>query len=93
MSGEDRVTNVTNNFIIGHIRVGSVEGASCINLGNNTPSHFESYKKHNQGFGNVGGDNHKIEGAHTLLNDPDTLDFPELGDGELPKWVESMIRK
>lgn len=84
---------ITNNFIIGNIRVGSVEGASCINLGNNTLSQFESHKKHNQGFGNIGGDNNKLDGIRSLLHDPDTLDFPELGDGELPKWVESVIQK
>ncbi|MCH5584641.1 hypothetical protein MK805_06615 [Shimazuella sp. AN120528] len=86
------MTNITNNFIIGNIRVGSVEGASCINLGNNTPNHFESHKKHNQGFGTVGGDNNKFEGTRSMLHDPDTLDSPNLA-GAIPEWVENLVNK
>lgn len=85
------MANITNNFIIGNIRVGSVEGASCINLGNNTPSHFENHKKHNQGFGTIGGDSNKIEGARTLLHDPDALDLPDW-KGDIPQWVENFLK-
>jgi hypothetical protein len=81
------------NFVIGHIRVGSVEGASCINMGNNFPTNFESHKKHNQGFGSVGGDNNKLENARTVLSDPDFLDMLNLSDNEVPDWIKEMIDK
>jgi hypothetical protein len=81
------------NFVIGHIRVGSVEGASCINMGNNFPTNFESHKKHNQGFGSVGGDNNKLENARTVLFDPDFLDMLNLSDNEVPEWIKEMIDK
>ncbi|MCQ6280776.1 hypothetical protein JN080_16285 [Bacillus sp. EB600] len=40
--------------------MGTVEGASCVNLGNNLPSGFVNYKKQNQGFGSISGDHNDI---------------------------------
>lgn len=78
-------------FIIGHIRIGSVEGASCVNLGNNWPTNFESHKKHNQGFGTVHGNNNKVSGIRSLLNDSDFLDmFNETGQ-EIPDWLKETL--
>lgn len=78
-------------FIIGSIRIGSVEGASCVNMGNNYPTNFQNYKKHNQGFGNVGGDNNQVTGARAFLDDSDMVD--QLGGQEpaVPDWVREMI--
>lgn len=79
-------------FIIGSIRIGSVEGASCVNMGNNYPTNFQNYKKHNQGFGNVGGDNNQITGTRAFLDDSDMVD--RLGGGpepEVPEWVQELI--
>lgn len=69
-----------------------MEGASCINLGHNTPHRFQSHKKHNQGFGTIGGDHNLIEGARTMLHDPDTFDLADLSQGELPKWMASITK-
>jgi hypothetical protein len=79
------------NFIIGHIRIGSVEGASCVNMGNNWPTGFESHKKHNQGFGSVGGDNNHIDGLRSLLNDSDFLDMFNPSDDNIPDWLKEKI--
>jgi hypothetical protein len=78
-------------FIVGHIRIGTVEGASCVNMGNNWPTAFESHKKHNQGFGEVGGDNNRIDGLKSLLNDSDFLDMFNPADHNLPDWLKDKI--
>lgn len=77
-------------FVIGYIRVDSIEGASALNIGNNWPTNFQSYKKHNQGFGTIKGTRNEIQGARTLLNDPDLLDVfgsPE----QIPEWLREML--
>ncbi|SFJ15389.1 hypothetical protein [Thermoflavimicrobium dichotomicum] len=75
------------NFVIGTIRIRTIEGASCLNMGNNWPTHFESYKKHNQGFGTITGDN-----LRTLLDDKDAIDMINLDDeDEVPDWLKEMI--
>lgn len=61
-------------FFIGKITIGTVEGASCVNLGNNLPSGFTSYKKHNQGFGTVSGDNADIHDLFASLEERETHD-------------------
>lgn len=79
-------------FIIGHIRIGSVEGASCVNLGNNYPTNFTSNKKHNQGFGSVSGDNNNVEGIRSALNDADILDMMNTDEmKDVPEWVKQLM--
>src|SRR4051794_24220594 len=62
------------SFFIGSISIGTVEGASCVNLGNNLPSGFVNYKKQNQGFGSISGDNNDI---HDILA---TIDEDQISD-------------
>jgi hypothetical protein len=62
-------------FFIGSIKIGSIEGASCFNMGNNFPNHFTNHKKHNQGFGSVTGDHNDIKGILSRLDDSDQLDM------------------
>lgn len=77
-------------FVIGYIRVDSIEGASALNIGNNWPTNFQSYKKHNQGFGTIKGNRNEIHGARTLLNDPDLLDA--FGSVEqIPEWLQELL--
>lgn len=45
---------------IGNINIGTVEGASCVNIGNNFPNNFTSNKKQIQGFGSISGDHNDI---------------------------------
>ncbi|WP_231687833.1 hypothetical protein [Bacillus sp. FJAT-27251] len=62
------------SFFIGHISIGTVEGASCVNLGNNLPSGFVNYKKQNQGFGSISGDNNDIHEIMATLEEEDIHD-------------------
>lgn len=78
-------------FVIGSIRIGSVENASCINMGNNWPTSFESHQKLTQGFGSVSGDRNLVNGVRSLLNDADFLDMLNLTDAEMPEWLRSII--
>lgn len=80
------------NFIIGTIRIGTIEGASCLNMGNNLPTSFESHKKQNQGFGSITGDENGINGLRTFLDDQDVLDMMNLGDEKKePDWLKEVI--
>lgn len=62
------------SFFIGTISIGTVEGASCVNLGNNLPSGFVNYKKHNQGFGTIHGNNNDIHGILAKIDEKDIHD-------------------
>jgi hypothetical protein len=80
-------------FVIGQIRIGSVEGASCINLGNNLPSGFKSRKMQNQGFGSVGGDGNTVRDARSFLYDQperEAADRPP-AEEEMPDWIREII--
>lgn len=79
-------------FIIGHIRIGSVEGASCVNMGNNYPTGFQNHKKHNQGFGSVGGDHNHISGTKAMLDDADFVDMIGEADHDIPEWVKAFMQ-
>ncbi|WP_210237251.1 hypothetical protein [Alteribacter natronophilus] len=81
------------NFFIGSIRIGAIEGASCMNMGNNYPANFRSHKKHNQGFGSISGDNNSLDGLRSVLSDPDVIDVLTQGsaDGELPEVVQKLL--
>lgn len=78
-------------FVIGSIRIGSIENASCMNMGNNWPTAFESHQKLTQGFGSVSGDRNLVAGIRSLLNDSDFLDMLNVADSEVPDWLRSII--
>ncbi|MGG1514161.1 hypothetical protein ABE504_02030 [Paenibacillus oryzisoli] len=78
-------------FVIGSIRIGSVESASCINMGNNWPTDFQSNQKTVQGFGSVEGDNNQLVGTRAMLNDSDFLDMLNVGEQETPVWLQDLI--
>ncbi|AVV60111.1 hypothetical protein C7121_06840 [Paenibacillus glucanolyticus] len=80
-------------FVIGSIRIGSVENASCINMGNNRPAGFENHQKLTQGFGAVSGDRNLVAGIRSLLNDSDFLDMLHVTDGDIPEWLNGIISK
>lgn len=86
------------SFVIGRIEIGSVEGASCVNMGNNFSSNFKSSKKHNQGFGEVHGDNNRLSGTTSSLDDSDLLDLMS-GDAaeSIPEpirdWFAALVRE
>ncbi|MDC3417388.1 hypothetical protein [Aquibacillus salsiterrae] len=78
-------------FYIETLRIGSVEGASAINFGNNTPTNFENHSKHTQGFGTVSGDQSKISGSKSVLIEEALKDLFEEEDSELAEWLKEMI--
>lgn len=81
-------------FVLGSIVVNQMEGASCFNVGNNFPTNFQSYKKHNQGFGTVHGSHNSIPNLRSFLNDPDVLDSVSFApDGQMPEWVRNLIEQ
>ncbi|MGD6941888.1 hypothetical protein ACQCT6_07625 [Cytobacillus gottheilii] len=88
------MTMLSPNFFIGNIRIGIVEGASSINFGNNASSGFESYKKQNQGVGNISGDGNELEGVRSLLNDSAIMDMLiHQKDHEIPQWLQTFIQE
>lgn len=79
-------------FMVGTVSVGQMEGASCLNVGNNFPTNFRSVKKQNQGFGEIRGDHNVLRNLKSLLNDPDVLDTVSFkNDTEIPEWVAKLI--
>ena len=80
------------NFIIGSIRIGAVEGASCVNIGHNLNAGFESYQKLSQGFGSINGDHNQLEGLRSLLNDAAMMDLLVNRDNtDIPDWLQHQI--
>ncbi len=80
-------------FFIGSIHIKSVEGASCINLGNNLPTHFQSHQKQNQGFGSISGDYSRIMGTKSELEDGAFMDLFTLANSdELPEWLKKTMQ-
>jgi len=81
------------NIAIGTIRIGSIEGASVVNLGNNFPTGFQSFKKVNQGFGSISGDHNNIKGMRSQLSDSNIIDMLNGSDRfeELPDWLQLLI--
>ncbi|GAA3405908.1 hypothetical protein ACFFNY_26110 [Paenibacillus hodogayensis] len=86
------------NFVIGRIDIGSVEGASCVNMGNNFPSHFQSSKKQNQGFGEISGNNNTLSETRSALDDSDFLDWmsgeaaPDIPEA-VRDWFAGLVRE
>lgn len=81
-------------FFIGRFRVGSIEGASCLNMGNNLPTDFTNNTKHNQGFGNVSGDHNDISDLLSLLTDSDLVDMVNIDDDkDTPEWLKELMLK
>lgn len=80
-------------FLIGTIQIKSVEGASCINFGNNYPTHFQSHKKQNQGFGTVSGDHSQIFGTKAKLDHAGSFELRNPERKEFPKSINKIRDK
>jgi hypothetical protein len=81
------------SFFIGSISIGTVEGASCVNLGNNLPSGFVNYKKQNQGFGSISGDNNDIHDILATIEEEaitDTFHYDTLAQSENEQMVDKI---
>jgi hypothetical protein len=62
-------------FVIGSIRIGTIQDASCVNFGNSFPSDFTSQKKQNQGFGTISGDHNDIHDILSRLLERETTEI------------------
>lgn len=83
--------NLSPIFFIGTIRIGSVSGASCVNLGNNLPTGFQSFMKQNQGFGSITGDNNDISELCSVLKDTNMVDMLNQSDSDqIPDWIKKL---
>ncbi|MDQ0214875.1 hypothetical protein J2S13_001272 [Oikeobacillus pervagus] len=81
-------------FIIGSIRIGSVEGASCVNFGNNLPTDFTSHSKQNQGFGTIQGDHNHLQELISRLDEKDCIDvLNESKETAQPAWINQLINQ
>jgi hypothetical protein len=81
------------NFFIGSIKIGTIENASCFNLGNNFPSHFLSHQKLNQGFGSINGDHNDIKDILSRLDDCDGIDmFNQIPNDEADTYFKPFIK-
>lgn len=78
-------------FIIKTINIHTVESASCVNIGNNFPTGFESFKKHSQGFGSISGDHNQIEGLRSLLKDGGLVDMTPGEEREDSTWIKELM--
>jgi hypothetical protein len=78
-------------FHINTITIHTVEGASCVNIGNNFPVGFESYKKHLQGFGSITGNDNTIDGLKSLLNDRSLIDAFSGSDLSESPWIKALM--
>lgn len=79
-------------FLIGKIHIGNVEGASCVNIGNNLPIGFESYKKQNQGFGSITGDHNEIKDLKSKLRDSHVVDMINQSEGDdIPDLLKQIV--
>lgn len=86
------MTSLSPTFFIGNIRIGTVEGASCVNLGNNLPSNFNNYKKQNQGFGSIHGNGNDIQGIRSLLTSSPILELLSNSNlDDVPDWAREAI--
>lgn len=80
------------NFLIGSIKIGAIDGASCLNMGNNFPSNFSSHKKQNQGFGSIIGDHNDIKDILSRLDDSDVLDmYNQMDQDDPPEWIKGIL--
>ncbi|MBB6453125.1 hypothetical protein HNQ94_001573 [Salirhabdus euzebyi] len=80
-------------FTFNEFKVGTLENASAINFGNNYPTNFKGYKKHNQGLGTIDGNNNDIHDLKSQMNLKYLMDMILEDEGELPDWVIEMIEK
>lgn len=81
-----------SSFHLRDIHVGTVEDASAINLGNSFPTNFKSMKKHNQGFGNVVGNENEMQDIESMLEEKDLIEtFHESQDAASHEWLAAWV--
>lgn len=88
------MVDLSPTFYIGTIHIETIEGASCLNMGNNLPIGFQSYKNQNQGFGSISGNNNTIQDLRSMLRDYSKTDIEgQNGQEDIPDWVKELIKE
>ncbi|MGD6801913.1 hypothetical protein [Rossellomorea aquimaris] len=83
-----------SDFSIGDIHIGTIEDASAVNFGNNFPTNFRSNKKHNQGLGNIIGNNNDIHDLKSFMKEKNAREvYNENQDDQQPAWVDVLEKK
>ncbi|MGM0845706.1 MAG: hypothetical protein ACQEUT_12070 [Bacillota bacterium] len=78
----------SSEFTIGDIHIGTIEDASAVNFGNNFPTNFRSNKKHNQGLGNIIGDNNDIHDLKSFMKEKNAREvYNENQENQEPAWL------
>lgn len=81
-------------FTIGDIHIGTIEDASAVNFGNNFPTDFKSNKKHNQGFGNIFGNENDIHDIQSLMEEKDAVEvYYDSQEKPDDKWMEMLLKR
>ncbi|MBM7703434.1 spore germination protein GerPC [Metabacillus iocasae] len=90
----NQTPSLSSTFTIGDIHIGTVEDASAVNFGNNFPTGFRSNKKHNQGFGNIYGDENNIHDIMSKMQETDVVEVVNEHQGEkYPEWLNMLIEE
>ncbi|WP_226530405.1 hypothetical protein [Metabacillus niabensis] len=80
-------------FTIGDIHIGTIEDASAVNFGNNFPTDFTSNKKHNQGFGNIYGNENDIHDIQSLMEEKGAVEvYYDSQEKPEDKWMEMLLK-
>lgn len=86
--------SVDATFRINDIHIGTVEDASVVNFGNNFPTNFRSMKKHNQGFGNIVGNENDVHDILSFMEEKDVVEvFNEHQDPKQAEWLETILKQ
>ncbi|MGF2616263.1 hypothetical protein FZC84_00590 [Rossellomorea vietnamensis] len=100
LEGEKSIEPSTNtvppptDFTFRDIHIGTIEDASAVNFGNNFPTNFRSNKKHNQGLGNIIGNNNDIHDLKSYMKEKNAREiYNENQDDQQPAWVDALEKK
>ncbi|WKA48415.1 hypothetical protein QWV57_05480 [Geobacillus zalihae] len=85
------IDRLSPRFVIGSIHIGTVEGASCVNFGNNFVGGFTSHIKQNQGFGSITGDHNDIHDLLSRLDEQGVFEMFQPPSGEDGRSIEAAL--
>lgn len=80
-------------FHINELKIGNLENASAVNIGNNYPTNFRGYKRHNQGLGTIEGNHNDIHDLNSHMNQRLLMDALLDSKEELPQWVIDLMKE
>lgn len=80
-------------FHFKEFKVGSLENASTINIGNNYPTNFKGFKRQNQGLGTIDGNNNDIHDLQSYIHLRYFLDAFMDDHDDVPDYIKEMLDK